>query len=240
MKVTILSDIHGNLEALQEVASQIEGESIVVLGDVVGYGAQPEECLRWVMQKKARMVMGNHEACLLGLLPLSWFNPRAQEAVLWTREQLSSRSWDFIRCLPSFFEEHGVFWVHGSLREPLEEYVTDVSVARVLFERFPFQICFFGHTHVAEGYIYQDGKIEHLSFVQGGELMVSAEKRYLINCGSVGQPRDGNPQASFGVWDLEEGKVVISRVDYDVETASQKILEAGLPENLAYRLWVGR
>ncbi|MGC8777768.1 MAG: metallophosphoesterase family protein [Candidatus Caldatribacteriaceae bacterium] len=240
MKIAILSDIHGNFDALERVATCVEADETVVLGDVVGYGAQPEECVRWVAGKKARGVMGNHEACILGMLPLSWFNPQAQEAVLWTKEQLSSGSFLLLQSLPPTLHHHGVFWVHGSLREPVEEYVTDVFLARTIFEHFAFQVCFFGHTHVAEGYVYQDGKVERISLAEGGEMVLSPQKRYLINCGSVGQPRDGNPRASFGVYDLTEQRVVIQRVEYDIEEAARKILEAGLPENLAYRLWVGR
>ena len=222
------------------MASSIAVEEVVVLGDVVGYGAQPEECVRWVMAKKARMVMGNHEACLLGILPLSWFNPQAQEAVLWTREQLSTFSVLFLQSLPHVDRQDDVFWVHGSLREPVEEYLTSVSSAHTLFEHFSFWVCFFGHTHVAEGYVYQNGRVERISFVEGGEIILSPEKRYLINCGSVGQPRDGNPEASFGIYDVEEQRVRIERVQYDIEKAAQKILQAGLPEGLAYRLWEGR
>lgn len=240
MRIAILSDIHGNFDALEEVASCIEAEEVLVLGDVVGYGAQPEECVRWVVAKKAKMVMGNHEACLLGILPLSWFNPQAREAVLWTREQLSTFSSLFLQSLPHIYHQDGIFWVHGSLREPLEEYLTNAFVARTIFEQFSFWVCFFGHTHVAEGYVYQDGKVEWIPFTEGGEIVLSPEKRYLINCGSVGQPRDGNPEASFGIYDLEEQRVKVRRVKYNVEEAAGKILRAGLPENLAYRLWEGR
>lgn len=240
MRIAILSDIHGNFDALKEVASYVEAEEVMVLGDVVGYGAQPEECVRWVVAKKAKMVMGNHEACLSGILPSSWFNPQAQKAVLWTREQLSAFSLFFLQSLPHVYHRDDIFWVHGSLREPLEEYLTNAFLARIIFEHFSFWVCFFGHTHVAEGYVYQDGKMEWIPFAEGGEIALSPGKRYLINCGSVGQPRDGNPEASFGIYDLEEQRVRIQRVKYNIEEAARKILRAGLPEGLAYRLWEGR
>ncbi|MCX7667487.1 MAG: metallophosphoesterase family protein [Atribacterota bacterium] len=240
MKIAILSDIHGNFDALEKVSLCIEAEKIMVLGDTVGYGAQPEECVQWVITKKAQMVMGNHEACLLGVLPLSWFNPQAREAVLWTRERLSTFSLSFLQSLPLTCFQGSVFWVHGSLREPVEEYVTSAFLARTLFEQFSFWVCFFGHTHVAEGYVYQNGRVEWISFVEGGEIILSPEKRYLINCGSVGQPRDGNPAASFGIYDLEKQRVEIWRLEYNVGKAVQRILQAGLPEGLAYRLWEGR
>ena len=239
MKLAILSDIHGNFDALTAVASELKEEVVVVLGDVVGYGAQPEECVRWVMKRKAQVVMGNHEACLLGILPLSWFNPRAQEAVLWTKKHLSPQSFLFLQSWPATLDEYGILWVHGSPRKPLEEYITATSLARFLFEHFSFWISFFGHTHVAEGYIYGEGKVERISFSEGGEITLSPEKRYLLNCGSVGQPRDGNPRASFGIYDLEGRRLTVRRVEYHVEEAARKILEAGLPEALAYRLWEG-
>lgn len=239
MKIAILSDIHGNFDALQRVAS-FEAEGIVVLGDIIGYGAQPEECMRWVLQKKAQIVMGNHEACLSGMLPLSWFNPYAQKAVLWTRERLSTSVIQFIQSLPLVLSHRGALWVHGSLQAPVEEYVADISLAKIIFERFSFWLCFFGHTHLAEGYVYEEGTVKRISFFEGGEISLSPKRRYLINCGSVGQPRDGNPQASFGMYDCEAQRVIIRRVEYPVEEAASKILRAGLPEILAYRLWEGR
>ncbi|MGQ9473926.1 MAG: metallophosphoesterase family protein, partial [Candidatus Caldatribacteriaceae bacterium] len=179
-------------------------------------------------------------ACLLGMLPLSWFNPYAQKAVLWTRERLSTSVIQFIQSLPLVLSHRDALWVHGSLQAPVEEYVAGISMAKIIFERFSFWLCFFGHTHLAEGYVYEGGTVKRISFLEGGEISLFPEKRYLINCGSVGQPRDGNPQASFGVYDCEDQKVIIRRVEYPVEEAASKILRAGLPEILAYRLWEGR
>lgn len=243
MKVAILADIHGNFDALGRVSEEIgKVEDVVVLGDIIGYGAEPEKCVRWVVEKKAKAVLGNHEAACIGGLPLSWFNPRAAEALLWTKEQLSSFSIQFIRSLPVVISDFlQALWVHGSPRQPTEEYIDHPFIAREIFENFPFSLCFFGHTHQAEAYIFREsGRVERISFREGGKLEISPDNRYLINCGSVGQPRDGNPQASLAIFDVEKKIVEIRRVNYDISSALQKILHSGLPEYLAYRLQTGR
>jgi len=240
LRIAILSDIHGNFDALQAVAQELSpDDEIVVLGDIVGYGAEPERCVEWVREKKARAILGNHEACILGLLPVSWFNPFAASAILWTREHLGPGSLSFLGTLPPFFEDYGCLFVHGSPRSPVDEYITDPWQARELFEEQDFSVCFFGHTHVAEGYVWDGKRTERVVFLEGGELLLEEGKRYLINCGSVGQPRDGNPKASFGLFFVEEKRIAIRRVEYDVRAAARKILLAGLPEVLAYRLEVG-
>lgn len=238
--MAILSDIHGNFDALRAVVKELALEDIVfVLGDIVGYGAEPEQCVQWVRERKAQSLLGNHEACLLNLFPLSWFNPAAAQAILWTREHLSGVSLSFLEALSSSFEAHGCLFVHGSPRSPIEEYITNPWQAREIFEEEDFSVCFFGHTHVAEGYVWDGRRMKHVSFLQGGTLSLERGFRYLINCGSVGQPRDGNPQASFGLFFVEEQRIEVRRVEYDIDAAMRKILEAGLPEVLAYRLEVG-
>lgn len=243
MKVAILADIHGNFDALERVSEEIEKlEDVMVLGDIIGYGAEPEDCVRWVVEKKAKVLLGNHEAACIGELPLSWFNPLALRALLWTQKRLSSFSIRFIRSLPPVISDFlQALWVHGSLRQPTEEYIDHPFIAREIFESFSFSLCFFGHTHQAEAYILEEsGRVERISFREGGKLEILPDNRYLINCGSVGQPRDGNPQASFAIFDTEKRIVEIKRVDYDISSASYKILHSGLPEYLAYRLEGGR
>lgn len=240
--MVIFSDIHGNFDALRVVSRELtEDDILIVLGDVVGYGAEPELCVQWVRERKARVILGNHEACLLGKMPLSWFNPAAAQAIMWTKEHLSRASLSFLEGLPSSLTFPGYLCVHGSPREPTEEYIVDPWQAREIFEeREDFSLCFFGHTHVAEGYLWRKDRVRRVSFSEGGTISLEPEFRYLINCGSVGQPRDGNPQASFGLFFVEERRIEIRRIEYDVEAAMRKILDAGLPEVLAYRLGVGR
>ncbi len=240
--MAIFSDIHGNFDALRVVSQELaEDDFLIVLGDVVGYGAEPELCVQWVKERKAQVILGNHEACLLGKMPLSWFNPAAAQAIMWTKEHLSGGSLSFLEGLPSFLTFPDYLCVHGSPREPTEEYIVDPWQAREIFEeRKDFSLCFFGHTHVAEGYLWGKNRVGRVSFLKGGVISLEPGFRYLINCGSVGQPRDGNPQASFGFFFVEERRIEIRRIEYDVEAAMQKILDARLPEVLAYRLGVGR
>ena len=131
-------------------------------------------------------------------------------------------------------------WVHGSLRKPLEEYIDMVESAREIFNSHDFQTCFFGHTHVAEAFLFHEGKVFNPPFPEGGEIQLHPQKRYLINPGSVGQPRDGNPQASFALYDTEKGIVKINRIRYNIQRAADKIITAGLPEYLSIRLFSGR
>ncbi|MEN3202969.1 MAG: metallophosphoesterase [Atribacterota bacterium] len=240
MRVIILSDIHGNFDALEAVAQRVcDTDVIVVLGDIVGYGAEPDRCVQWVREKRACCLLGNHEACLLGMLPISWFNPKAAEALLWTKKNINFSSLSFLESLPSCFEAYECLFVHGSPRSPIEEYITSPWQAREIFEEENFAVCFFGHTHVAEGYVWDGRKVYHIPFREGGELVLEDGFRYLINCGSVGQPRDGNPKASFGIFFPEERRLEVQRIEYNIQAAMRKILIAGLPEVLAYRLEVG-
>lgn len=236
----LLSDIHGNFDALEAVAQSIcNGDTVIVLGDIVGYGAEPDRCIQWIRERKAYCLLGNHEACLLGMLPVSWFNPQAAEAILWTKENISPLNLSFLANLPSSFEAFGYLFVHGSPRSPVDEYIANPWQAREIFEEESFAVCFFGHTHVAEGYIWDGKRTHRVSFSEGGEVTFTEGFRYLINCGSVGQPRDGNPRASFGILYPEEHRLEVRRVEYNVQAAARKILLAGLPEVLAYRLEVG-
>lgn len=241
MRVAILSDIHGNFDALEAVAQELsEDDEIIVLGDIIGYGAEPDRCVQWVRgRRNVHALLGNHEACLLGILPLSWFNPKAAEALLWTKRNVSFVHLSFLETLPESLKAHGCLFVHGSPRAPVDEYITSPWQAREIFETEDFTVCFFGHTHIAEGYVWDGKAVQHLSFRDGGELELEDGFRYLINCGSVGQPRDGNPKASFGIFFPEERRLEVRRVPYDVQAAMRKILLAGLPEVLAYRLEVG-
>lgn len=242
MKIAILADIHGNFDALEAVSLQLNSvDSLVVLGDIVGYGAEPERCAQWVIKQRADTILGNHDAACVGILPITWFNSLAADALFWTKNQLSVSSQSFFQKIPQvvsgFVNAH---WVHGSLRKPLEEYIDMVESAREIFTGFDFQTCFFGHTHVAEAFLYHEGKVLHPQFPEGGEIQLQPQKRYLINPGSVGQPRDGNPQASFALYDTEKGIVKIIRIRYNIQRAADKIIAAGLPEYLSIRLFAGR
>ncbi len=261
MTVGIISDVHGNWEALEAVAQVLEGaDEIWCLGDIVGYGADPKACLNWCRQRCSVMLKGNHDEAVATLRNLDFFNPIAREAVLWTRRQLSEEDRQFLSSLPPsqrIVREKEIpypLWLaHGSLREPLEEYILDETIARVnarllieaaerekVPEGVPL-VLFFGHSHVAESYIFTDEPTRgrHASFSVSGRLRLKPRSTYLINVGSVGQPRDDVPEGSCALLNTDEGAVDIVRFPYLVEQAARKIISAGLPPELGYRLFYG-
>ena len=241
----VISDIHGNLEALEAVLREIpeEAEEIYCLGDVIGYGASPNECCDLVRAYEMPVLSGNHDLAVTDLsTDLAWFNPVAAAAIDWTREQLTQENADFLRTRPRTLRKEGTLFVHGSVRDP-DEYIINAATARenlaILAAEYPdVQVCFFGHTHVKAVAPSPNGPSpgsqDALDLGSGGP--------YLVNPGSVGQPRDGDTFASYVlVEDVQEGPLVTYRfVEYDVEKAQAKIRAAGLPGMLADRLAYGR
>jgi diadenosine tetraphosphatase ApaH/serine/threonine PP2A family protein phosphatase len=241
MRYGIISDIHGNLEALEAVLSEcrnLEVGALLCAGDVVGYGANPKECLDKIRSMKAVIVAGNHDWAVSGKLDFSHFTPDGQAAVMWTRPRLSFEDLDFLSNLPLTLENKDCILVHSALANPSEfTYLTNLAYAGETFALMNVPLCFVGHTHVPKIYIETNGKkYEHQAlFVQ-----VVAGCKYIINVGSVGQPRDGSPMASFCVYDTATQIIEIHRVLYNVKKAQQKIIEAGLPEFLSMRLARGQ
>ena len=238
----VISDIHGNLEALEAVLGNVPDgtEEIYCLGDVIGYGANPNECCELVRAHEVPTITGNHDLAVTDLsTDLAWFNPIAEAAIEWTREQLTEENADFLRSRPRMMHEEGVLFVHGSVRDP-DEYIITGATARenldVLKQEYPdVRVCFFGHTHVKAVAPSPDGPAsDFLDLTSGGP--------YLVNPGSIGQPRDGDTFASYVLAeDAPEGAQVTYRfVEYDVKKAQTKILAAGLPRILADRLGQGR
>jgi len=240
MKFAIIADIHSNLEAFEVVLADIKQQKcthIACLGDIVGYNANPKECLKMVREMNIPCVKGNHDEYCSTEAPLDGFNPAAAEAVNWTRRQLSDeeRQWlrdlKYIRMLTSFT------MVHATLDGPQRwGYVFDKLAAAASFTYQNTVVCFFGHTHVPVAFIRD-------SVVRGGtysKFKVEAGKKYFVNVGAVGQPRDNNPKCGYVVFDLDEGTIELRRLEYDIATAQKKILDAGLPPRLAERLTFGR
>ncbi|ADY72975.1 metallophosphoesterase [Desulfurobacterium thermolithotrophum DSM 11699] len=237
MKVGIISDIHGNIHALQAVAEELEKEQVDevwCLGDVVGYGAFPNECLQWIEDNCTHFVLGNHELALLNLVDISMLNDYAARTILWTKEVLKEKFLDFlmskgVQVLTSKFQlVHDTPESSGSMK-----YILTIEDAYHGLIRQVRQVCFFGHTHIPTVF-----KLEVANPDRIRTSIVKLKKgRYLINPGSVGQPRDRNPEASFIIFD---GKTIyFRRVKYDVKSAAKAILKAGLPKFLAARLLVG-
>ncbi|MBV9453635.1 MAG: metallophosphoesterase family protein [Rubrobacter sp.] len=240
----VISDIHGNLEALEAVLRDVPDgtERIYCLGDVIGYGANPNECCNLVRSFEMPAISGNHDLAVTDLsTDLAWFNPVAATAIEWTRQQLTEENTHFLRTLLRIMQEEETLFVHGSVRDP-DEYIVNAAVAQenlaVLKKEYPdVQVCFFGHTHVKAISPSPNGPItgsETLDLTSGGP--------YLVNPGSVGQPRDGDTFASYVVVeDAPYGVRVAYRfVEYDVAKAQAKIRAAGLPAMLADRLAYGR
>jgi len=243
MRTAVIADIHANLEALQAVLMRIEAlraDEIVCLGDIVGYNADANECVDIIRTKKVRCVLGNHDACAAGLEEPDGFNPAARRAVLWTRAELTDENSLFLKHLPREQRVGDIFLFHGSIHDT-NRYILYMNDAADNFTQLAgmgssLRIGFFGHTHVrAVLYYFQRA----ISVELASDLKLTEEKRYLINPGSVGQPRDGDPRASFLVYDADDHRVTFNRVEYDIHASQEKIIRAGLPSRLAERLASG-
>ena len=239
MKVGIIGDIHSNLEALTSVLEALDEEKvddIVCVGDIVGYGANPVECIALVRERASAVVAGNHDYGTVGKQPLDYFNVVARQAIHWTAKQLSEEDRWWLSNLPLVRESYGCQLVHASLFQPGEfRYIFNPEEAGPSFARQKTPLAFFGHTHWP------------MSFFDGEPIRHSVQRvvpleppgKVLVNVGSVGQPRDSNPAASFAVLDLEKKHVTLRRKEYDLKSAAKKILDAGLPAFLAERLSLG-
>jgi putative phosphoesterase len=233
MRLAIISDIHSNLPALEkslELIAEQHVDAVVCLGDLIGYGASPNECIELVRKTTPHILLGNHDEAAVDLSNTEYFNPLARIAAEWTHKQLTKEHADFIRHLPFTLELDGLQFVHSSPFEPTEwHYVLSAADAQFNFYYFTQPVCFLGHSHVPAIYC-EDGHTRQ--FVSG--------KKFLINVGSVGQPRDNDWRLSLGIFDTEAGCYENLRSEYDVEAAAGKIKKAGLPGALADRLLVGR
>jgi diadenosine tetraphosphatase ApaH/serine/threonine PP2A family protein phosphatase len=244
MRIGILGDIHSNLEALEAVITALQSASIdhwVQVGDIVGYGAQPAECIRRVRELNCTVCLGNHDAAVVGLLSTEYFNPYACQAVEWTRTQLDTSELDFLRQLPLVVEREQYTVVHGTLHMPDQfGYVMSVVEARDSLRQQNTPVCFVGHSHVPAIYT-QDGDDADIQVVFSPEVTAKTAhcKKVLMNVGSVGQPRDEDPRAAYAIYDSETRDASIHRVSYDIASAQRKIMNAGLPEVLANRLALG-
>jgi predicted phosphodiesterase len=240
MKYAIIADIHANLEAFQVVLHDIETQKcthVACLGDVVGYNANPKECLDTVRAMNIPCVKGNHDEFCSSETPMEGFSPHAAEAGNWTRARLSEDDRRWLRDLKFLRLVSNFTIVHATLDAPQRwGYVFDKLAAAASFTYQNTPVCFFGHTHVPVAFIRD-------SVVRGGtysKFRVEPGRKYFVNVGAVGQPRDGNPKAAYVVYDMDEGSIELRRLDYDIAAAQKKIIEAGLPQRLADRLAVGK
>ncbi|HUI46356.1 MAG TPA: metallophosphoesterase family protein [Nitrospirota bacterium] len=245
MRTVVISDIHANLEALTAVLNRIstlQVDEIVCLGDVVGYNANPNECIDILRSEKILCVLGNHDAAASGLEEPDSFNPQARAAILWTREQLTSENRQYLIDLQRERSVRDFYLFHGSIHDT-NRYILfrDDAVdnfRELARQRHSPDLGFFGHSHIMTVLIEQDGIIS--TSLSHADLFLHQGKRYLINPGSVGQPRDGDPRAAFLVYDDRDRKVTFYRIEYDLRRCQDKIINAGLPPRLAERLAWGR
>ena len=236
MRVAVLSDIHANLVALDAVLAAVgQTDALWHLGDVVGYGSEPDAVVARLAEHGATGVAGNHDLAALGGDEIDWFNPDARAAMEWTRNRIEASTRGWLRSLPTTRVADGVTLVHGSPRDPIWEYVTSAPLARTNLELLETPLGLHGHTHVPVAWIQRDGRIESVTPSPGEPLRLNG-RGALLNPGSVGQPRDGDPRASWLELDTESGTATWRRTAYDIEAARSGILDAGLPARLGDRL----
>ena len=251
MKILVLSDVHGNRFGLQAVLEQgAHCEVILCLGDIVGYGAHPNECCEMLRERQAICLSGNHDAAVFGEISTEWFNSIAATAVSWTRAQLKSENLAWLQTLPAQmdFPDWNFQAVHASLRSPWEEYILDDQIALGSFREMIRPTLFFGHTHQAvcatlsaDRALWRDYiDVEWDDLPAGAEIELDEAELTMINPGSCGQPRDGVPLAKAAIYDTDAQTVDIFTAPYDVAAARAAILEAGLPARLGDRLLQGR
>lgn len=247
MKVILISDIHSNYEALKSFEKNVENaefDEIWCLGDVVGYGAEPNECIQWVKNNCKYILMGNHDYAILESQEKFLFNEYAKRAIEWTAERLFQGNKEFISSFKINFRIHNVLLVHSSPSNPLKwKYIFSADEALYNFNFFEEKVCFIGHTHIPIIFEFKEGhlKIIYPEYRMGKFVYrMDRDAKYLINPGSIGQPRDGDPRGSFCIFDLEYYLIEFFRFEYPVEKAAEKIFKNNLPPFLGERLFIGR
>jgi predicted phosphodiesterase len=240
MKLAIISDVHGNLEALRAVwadLSACEAEEVYSLGDAVGYGPDPEEVLAFLRHQGVRSVLGNHELGLVDPVYMDWFNPQARKALKRTKQLLSTESLDYLATLPPVLVAHGLRMVHGLPPQSVTTYLFEVSNGRLATEMAALEehVCFVGHTHELVLVRIAGGDVKHLALGRDRETL-DADMDWVVNIGSVGQPRDGDYSAKYALYDTASHELQIRYVAYDPTETKRKIRERGLGEVYALRL----
>lgn len=244
MRYGIISDVHSNLVALRAVLAELRGRSLdkfVCPGDIVGYGPRPNECVELVRELEPVAVIGNHDVAAIESGTEDWFNAVARAAAIWTRQELSAANREYLRSLQPVLIFDEVTMVHGALAPDLWDYISSPWEARPTFEAMKTQLCFIGHSHYAEWYELGPGAVVPMQVgaTSGHQLQFAEGVRYIVNAGSVGQPRDGDPRAACAVYDTDEGTIEVFRVPYDIAECQEDMLAKGLPVPLAQRLALG-
>jgi predicted phosphodiesterase len=244
VKYGILGDIHGNLSALETVLAAMATErvdQVISVGDIVGYGAAPSECIALVREAGAVVVMGNHDAACIDRLDMVYFNPYARDAVLWTQTALSADDRRWLGALPLARHLEHCSVAHGTLYRPeLFDYIQSPQDADPSLDVMPLRVCFVGHTHVPVTLMrLKDDPRQRTAYTTDPDIIVADASRALVNVGSVGQPRDEDPRTAYAIYDSDLERVWIRRLEYDIELEAHRIRSAGLPPMLADRLYLG-
>lgn len=242
MKYAIISDIHGNLEAFQKVLLEIraykEIDKVVCLGDIVGYGADPQRCIDLTRGISDIIIAGNHDYAAVGKTDVTFFNPTAREAAIWTGEVLKVDYINFLKNLPLLSTSENIHFAHGSLHNPGDwRYLLSIPQTYIDFQEMEHDVLFIGHSHIP---VIFENNNDSVRIITDYEVKLDLNAKYIINPGSIGQPRDFDPRASFAIFDSEESYLKIIRIEYNIKEAQRKIREAGLPLILAERLSYGR
>jgi predicted phosphodiesterase len=243
MQVAIVSDIHGNRHAFQAVLDDIAATAAAetwCLGDLVGYGAEPDACVDLARRHATICLAGNHDLAVTGELSLDEFSRGAEIAARWTREVMDPASVDWLRTLDTHDENRSVGLYHASPRDPVWEYVLSALLAELCLDAQTHRVCVVGHSHVALSFVRRDGELATGEPRRDGDELDIADGEWLLNPGSVGQPRDGDPRAAWMLLDLDARTAQWRRVDYDIGGAQAAIRAARLPDSLADRLGYGQ
>jgi len=241
LRYAIISDIHSNIQALEAVVKEIERidvDGILCLGDIVGYGARPSECISVIREECQVVLLGNHDAAAVGKGSSDNFNSMAKAAVDWTRDALTPDETDYLRGLPLIDDKERFALTHATFSNPESwDYIFSEAGAASEFDSCDVPLLFFGHTHRPVVFALEGRRVKSHHV---GTFALDEQDRYIINVGSAGQPRDGNSDSCFLTLDLQKREIEYHRVPYDIKGAQDDILEAGLPKELAMRLSVGR
>jgi diadenosine tetraphosphatase ApaH/serine/threonine PP2A family protein phosphatase len=244
MRLGIFSDVHGNLEALNAVLTAYKEEAIdkyIFLGDAVGYGANPNECCKLIKNITEFSVLGNHDAACINMLSFDWFNPLARDAIIWSEGKLTKNNRKWLEKLDYTIEYQDFLISHGlPLNPEAFEYDDDIIKIKRYFNVLGklYKVCFIGHTHRPLVFM-SDNKSEKIMIDNNNQVKIKLDKKYLINVGSVGQPRDRNPLSCYTIFDTDKMVFTFKRIAYNIEKAAKKIRDANLPDSLAERLCLG-
>ena len=243
MRVAIIADIHANLTALAAVLGDIKRQGGVdelwCLGDIVGYGPDPHQCIELMQQMNHTGVAGNHDLAAIGRVATSDFNPDAAAAIRWTAQQLTPGDIKYLEGLPLSVVKGEFHLVHGSPVEPVWEYVVSTGIAARNFAHFSTRYCLVGHSHVPAAFREEGDACRSLGLAPGIGLLLT-DRRMILNPGGVGQPRDGDPRASYAIYDSEGRMMRLYRVPYDIGATQDRMMKANLPIHLITRLQAGR